>query len=109
MNILTQPKITLYGANWCSDCRRAIKYFGEQGIHYDLRDIEEETPAGREAYNFVLEANGKVYGKSKRKIPVIEFEKNGKKDLLIEPTNVELAKRLGLAIETAGEGVSASI
>ncbi|MFQ5981518.1 MAG: FAD-dependent oxidoreductase [Candidatus Heimdallarchaeota archaeon] len=96
---MSQPKITFYGANWCSDCRRAKKYLGEQRIHYTWRDIEEETPESQEAYEFVLSANEKVFGKPKRKIPVIEFEEAGKKSLLIEPSNVELAKHLGLATE----------
>jgi glutaredoxin len=25
-----QPTINVYGANWCSDCRRTKKYLGEQ-------------------------------------------------------------------------------
>ncbi|MFX0113059.1 MAG: FAD-dependent oxidoreductase [Candidatus Hodarchaeota archaeon] len=96
---MSQSKITFYGANWCSDCRRSKKYLGEQGIHYIWRDIEEESPEGQQAYDFVLAANEKVFGKPKRKIPVIKFEENGKTDLLIEPSNIELAKRLGLATE----------
>lgn len=96
---MSQPKITLYGANWCSDCRRAKKYLGEQRIHYTWRDIEGETPESQESYEFVLSANEKIFGKPKRKIPVIEFEEAEKKSLLIEPSNVELAKHLGLATE----------
>ncbi|MFX0116800.1 MAG: FAD-dependent oxidoreductase [Candidatus Hodarchaeota archaeon] len=96
---MSQPKIIFYGANWCSDCRRAKKYLGEQGIHYNWRDIEEESPRGKEAYNFVLSANEKMFRRPKRKIPVIEFEEDGKKDLLIEPGNIELAQHLGLATE----------
>ncbi|MHA2493884.1 MAG: FAD-dependent oxidoreductase [Candidatus Hodarchaeales archaeon] len=96
---MPHPKITMYGANWCSDCRRAKKYLGEQGLHYLWRDIEAETPEGKEAYDFVLSANDQVYGKPKRKIPVLEFDEAGEKDLLIEPSNIDLAKRLGLATQ----------
>lgn len=93
-----QPEITLYGANWCADCRRTKKYLGEQRIHYNWRDIEEESNRGQEANDFVLSANEKVSGKPKSKIPVLEFVgADGQTDLMIEPSNVELAKRLGLA------------
>ena len=32
--------INVYGANWCSDCKRTKKYLGEQQIHYNWFDIE---------------------------------------------------------------------
>jgi thioredoxin reductase (NADPH) len=98
-----QSKITVYGANWCSDCRRTKKYLGEQRIHYDWRDIEEESPEGRAAFEFVLVANEKVHGKAKRKIPVLEIVENGQKSLVIEPSNAELAEKLGLASEASKE------
>jgi len=94
-------KITIYGANWCSDCRRTKKYLGEQRIHYEWRDIEIESPEGKEAYNFVLAANERTYGKPKRKIPVVQIIENGSENLLIEPSNVELAKQLGIATEAS--------
>ncbi len=92
-------KITIYGANWCSDCRRTKKYLGEQRIHYIWRDIEADTSVGREALKFVLTANKQVLGVPKRKIPVVEIVENGKTDLLIEPSNTQMAERLGLATE----------
>ncbi|MFX0093739.1 MAG: FAD-dependent oxidoreductase, partial [Candidatus Hodarchaeota archaeon] len=96
-----QPEITIYGANWCSDCRRTKKYLGEQRIHYKWRDIELETPESKAAYEFVLAANEKIYGKPKRKIPVVELVENGESSLLIEPSNLELAERLGLATKAS--------
>ncbi len=81
-------KIVVYGANWCSDCRRTKKYLGEQRIHYDWRDIEVETPEGKAAYDFVLSANEKVYGKPKRKIPVVQIIDGESVSLLVEPSNV---------------------
>ncbi len=94
-------KITIFGANWCSHCRRTKKYLGEQRIHYDWRDIEAETPEGKEAYDFVLSANEQVYGKPKRKIPVVKIVEDGKEAILIEPSNIELAKKLGIAKESS--------
>ncbi|MFX1512594.1 MAG: FAD-dependent oxidoreductase, partial [Promethearchaeota archaeon] len=94
-----ESEINIYGANWCSDCRRTKKYLGEQRIHYNWYDIEKETPEGRDAYEYVLSMNKDVYGIPKRKIPVVEIIEDGKKYLLIEPSNYELAQRLGLATD----------
>ena len=95
--MIKQPEIVVYGAHWCADCRRTKKYLGEQRIHYIWRDIEEDSSYGREAHGFVLAANEQVYGKPKRKIPVVEVIEDDKVDLLIEPSNVELAQRLVIA------------
>ena len=84
---MTDPKVTVYGAYWCPDCRRSKKFLGEQFIPYRWVDIEQDL-AG-EAY--VLEKN-----KGKRIIPLIEFQDGS---FLVEPTNAELAKKLGLKTE----------
>ena len=93
-------KITIYGATWCSDCRISKKYLGEQKIHYNWRDIEEDSPEGKAAYDFVLKANEEKYDITKRKIPVIEIIENGQKTILIEPSNFELAEKLGIATKS---------
>lgn len=82
-----RTKVTVYGAYWCSDCRRSKKFLGEQFIPYRWVDIAHDL-AG-EAY--VLEKNN-----GKRIIPMIVF---GDDSFLIEPTNAELAKKLGLKTE----------
>lgn len=84
---MTDPKVTVYGAYWCPDCRRSKKFLGEQFIPYRWIDIEQDL-AG-EAY--VLEKNN-----GKRIIPMIVFEDES---FLVEPTNAELAKKLGLKTE----------
>jgi len=84
---MIEPKVTVYGAYWCPDCRRSKKFLGEQFIPYRWVDIEQDL-AG-EAY--VLERNH-----GKRIIPMIVFEDES---FLIEPTNAELAKKLGLKTE----------
>ncbi|UCG03863.1 MAG: FAD-dependent oxidoreductase [Candidatus Heimdallarchaeota archaeon] len=94
---MSESIINVYGANWCSDCRRTKKYLGEQRIHYRWFDIELETPEGKASYDFVLSSNEKVSGKPKRKIPVVEIIEGNSKDILIEPSNYELAERLDLA------------
>ena len=100
---MSSQNIIIYGATWCSDCRRTKKYLGEQRIHYEWRDIELETPEGESAYNFVLAANEKTYGIAKRKIPVVQIIEKGTESLLIEPSNVELAKHLGIAKEASSK------
>ena len=84
---MTEPRVTVYGAYWCPDCRRSKKFLGEQFIPYRWIDIEQDL-AG-EAY--VLERNN-----GKRIIPLIVFEDDS---FLVEPTNAELAKKLGLKTE----------
>ena len=89
--------VIVYGANWCSDCKRTKKYLGEHRIHYTWKNIEEESEEGKNAYTFVIDANQRVTGKPKRKIPVVVLREDDKEEIFIEPSNVELATRLGLS------------
>ncbi|MEY2819573.1 MAG: hypothetical protein RL275_3036 [Chloroflexota bacterium] len=84
---MTEPKITLYGAYWCPDCRRSKKFLGEQFVPFKWIDIEQD----KEAEAFVVQKNN-----GKRIIPTIVFEDGS---FLVEPTNAELAKKLGLKTE----------
>ena len=36
-----QPKITVYGAFWRSDCRQSKQFLGEQCVRYNWVDIDE--------------------------------------------------------------------
>ncbi len=78
------PTIRMYGANWCGDCRRAKAFFGEQRIHYDYIDLEQ-TP---DAIHEVERINNGM-----RSIPTIIFPDGS---ILVEPSNAELADKLGL-------------
>jgi len=84
---MAEPKVTIYGAYWCPDCRRAKKFLGEQFIPYRWVDIERD----KEGEAYVLQKND-----GKRIIPMIVF---GDDSFLVEPTNAELAKKLGLVTE----------
>lgn len=95
--------ISVYGANWCSDCRRTKKYLGEQRVHYNWFDIEKSGVDGEKALVFVLEANKEVFGVAKRKIPAVEIIKEGSRKLYIEPSNLELAQELDLATKASKE------
>ncbi len=77
-------KLTVYGATWCSDCKRAKQFLGEQRVHYAWVDIEDHP----ESQAFVEQVNH-----GKRIIPTIVFEDGS---VLIEPSNADLAKKLGL-------------
>ncbi len=84
---MIEPRIKFYGAYWCPDCRRAKQFLGEHQIPYEWVDIEKD-PAG-EAY--VLKKNN-----GKRIIPTIEFSDGS---ILVEPSNAELAAKLGLKMK----------
>jgi thioredoxin reductase (NADPH) len=81
---MTQANIIVYGAHWCPDCRRSKQFLGEHQIPYTWIDIEEDKQAEQE----VISKN-----QGKRIIPTIVFEDG---DYLVEPTNAELAAKLGL-------------
>lgn len=80
-------EIKVYGAPWCPDCRRSKKFLGEMRLPYDWIDIDQD-PAAAET---VREKNN-----GKQIIPTIVFEDGS---FLAEPSNEELASKLGLALQ----------
>jgi thioredoxin reductase (NADPH) len=81
---MSHTKLTVYGAPWCGDCKRAKKFLGEQRVHYDWVDVEHDA----EGLALVERVNN-----GKRIIPTIVFEDES---ILVEPSNAELAAKLGL-------------
>jgi thioredoxin reductase (NADPH) len=77
-------KITVYGAHWCPDCRRSKQFLGEHQIPYHWVNIEQDQTGEQ----YVIQKN-----KGKRIIPTIEFDDGS---ILVEPSNAELATKLGL-------------
>ncbi|MEM8531918.1 MAG: FAD-dependent oxidoreductase [Chloroflexota bacterium] len=77
-------EIVVYSTVWCPDCKRAKQFFGEQRVPYTNIDIEQDT----EAMAFVEQTNN-----GKRIIPTIVFPDG---IILVEPSNAELAAKLGL-------------
>ncbi|MGH7462467.1 MAG: glutaredoxin domain-containing protein, partial [Longimicrobiales bacterium] len=69
---------------WCPDCKRAKRFFGEQRVPYVNIDIEQDAGA----MAFVEKVND-----GKRIIPTIVFPDGS---ILVEPSNAELAEKLGL-------------
>ncbi len=85
----TAPQLVLYGAAWCPDCRRSKSFLAEQRVTYSYVDLEAtpEEQATVERYN-----DGKMI------IPTIVFPDGSH---LAEPSNEELAEKLGLTREAA--------
>lgn len=80
----TTPAITMYGTLWCGDCKRAKKFFGEQRVHYTYVDVDVDA----DGLGVVERING-----GKRIIPTLVF---GDGSVLVEPSNAQLAAKLGL-------------
>ena len=81
------PTIQMYGTAWCPDCHRAKQFLSEQRIPYAFTDVDAEL-AGREVVERVND--GKLI------IPVLVFEDGS---TLVEPSNADLAAKLGLRTE----------
>ncbi len=87
LHSLMPSSIVVYGATWCPDCKRAKQFLGEQRIQYQNIDIDED-PA---SVTFVEKINS-----GKRIIPTIIFPDGS---ILVEPSNAQLAQKLGLKTE----------
>src|SRR5947208_2882342 len=81
---MSHTNIKLYGTNWCSDCKRSKKFLGEQRVHYEYINIEEDMQG--QAFVKELQKGGLT-------IPTIVFEDGS---TFIEPSNAELSAKLGL-------------
>lgn len=81
--------IRMYGAAWCTDCRRARAFFGEQRVHYEYIDIEQHPDA-------IAEVERINHGM--RSIPTILFPDGS---ILVEPSDDELAAKLNLHLEAS--------
>ena len=82
---MQEANITVYGAPWCPDCRRSKQFLGEQRIPYLWVDIDEDE----EGRNRVQALND-----GKQIIPTIVFQDGS---ILVEPSNAELAAKLGIS------------
>src|ERR1700691_5459767 len=81
----SETPLIVYGASWCPDCRRAKQFLASHRVPYEWIDLEEfpEKTAEVEARN-----------DGKRIIPTIVFPDGS---FLAEPSNDELADRIGLS------------
>ena len=74
--------ITMYGADWCGDCRRAKSYFDRHDVPYTYVDVA----AHPEEMETVLR-----YNAGRRSIPVVVFPDGSH---LTEPTDADLMIKL---------------
>jgi thioredoxin reductase (NADPH) len=77
-------EIVVYSTVWCPDCKRVKKFLGEQRVPYVNIDIEHDA----DAMAYVEKVN-----QGMRSIPTMVFPDG---TLLVEPSNAELADKLGL-------------
>ena len=82
---MPEAKITVYGAPWCPDCKRAKQFLGEQRVSFNWVDIDQDEEGRR----YVQQANG-----GKQIIPTILFQDGS---ILVEPSNAELAAKMGIS------------
>ena len=75
--------VTVYGADWCGDCRRAKRFLDATSTPYRYVDLEVDGAAQQ-----------LVDDAGYRAIPIIVTPAG---DVLIEPSNDELAAALGIA------------
>ena len=74
--------ITMYGAEWCGDCRRSKRLLDSNSVTYTYIDVEADASASDK----VIEINGGM-----RSIPVIVFPDGSH---LTEPSDNALKEKL---------------
>jgi thioredoxin reductase (NADPH) len=80
-------QLTVYGAPWCPDCHRSMAFLDEQRIPYAWIDIDADADGRR--FVETLQGGG-------RTIPTIVFPDGS---YLLEPSDADLAAKLGLELE----------
>ena len=84
MTTSSTSDIVVYGTTWCPDCSRSTRLLNRHQVPFVWVNIEEHP----EAVSLVMELN-----QGKRIVPTIVFPDG---TLLAEPSDAELARKLGL-------------
>ncbi|HEU4325240.1 MAG TPA: glutaredoxin domain-containing protein [Roseiflexaceae bacterium] len=79
---MTLPNVTVYGTNWCGDCKRAVRVLKEQQWPYTYIDIEQDD----EARAYVQQVNNGM-----QSVPTIIFPDGS---VLVEPSSSALTAKL---------------
>ncbi len=87
-----EQKLVVHGAAWCPDAMRSKLFFDQYDVSYEWHDIDSEP----ESEEFVRKHNNGQIA-----IPTIVFPDGS---ILVEPSNLELAVKLGLGVESTGGG-----
>ncbi len=86
----SHPEITMYGADWCGDCRRSKRLLADLNVEITHIDVEVDESAAVK----VIEINGGA-----KSIPVIVFPDGTH---LTEPSDNDLkAKLISLGVISA--------
>ena len=86
----SHPGITMYGADWCGDCRRSKRLLSDLDVEITHIDVEADESAAAK----VIEINGGA-----KSIPVIVFPDGTH---LTEPSDIDLkAKLVALGVVSA--------
>jgi len=80
-SVSRDARITLFGAEWCSDCRRSKKVLDGLDVDYDYVDLEAVADGADRAHA--------VSGRTR--IPVIVFPDASH---LVEPSDADLRSKL---------------
>ena len=75
--------VTVYGADWCGDCRRTKAQLDHLGVPYTYVDLVAQPEAAKEAH--------RISGRTR--IPVVVYPDGSHQ---VEPSNLEVAATLHL-------------
>jgi glutaredoxin len=70
-------EVTMYGADWCVDCRRSKALLNAEGVEFDMKDVAESAELAAEAESIA----------GRKNIPVIQFADGL---VLVEPIDADL-------------------
>jgi mycoredoxin len=79
-------QVTIYGADWCGDTRRALQHLDSKGVEYDYINIDDDTEGEKKVIAF---SNGK------RRIPLVEVASDDGTKSMAVPSASELDAALG--------------
>ncbi|MBF6613195.1 MAG: FAD-dependent oxidoreductase [Chloroflexi bacterium] len=82
---MQEPKLTVYGTTWCSDCKRTKQFLGEQRVQYKWVDVEHDAEGL--AYIEKVQNGG-------HSVPTLLF---GDGVAMVEPSNAAIAAKLGIS------------
>lgn len=77
-----QPNIRIFGADWCGDCRRAKRVFGDLGVAYEWIDLVADPAAADIAQDI----------SGRKNIPVITYPDGTHQ---VEPSDADMRAKLG--------------
>jgi glutaredoxin len=82
---MATDSLVVYGSDWCGDCRRTKRFLDQHNIPFTFVDVALDPQASE----IVMRMNHGM-----RSIPTLIF---GDGSMLVEPSNADLAAKLGLS------------